>query len=78
MVQYHGGGAERSVDYAHPCLSRRIMTERLNMHAVSGTFVLHAIFGLIVSILIALDIVAAAGLMTNLDVTATDIGFIEP
>jgi len=54
------------------------MTERLNMHAVSGTFVLHAVFGLIVSILIALDIVAAAGLMTNLDVTATDIGFIEP
>jgi hypothetical protein len=43
------------------------------MHAISGTFVLHAIFALIVSVLIAVDIVAAAGHLTNLDVTAADI-----
>jgi hypothetical protein len=48
------------------------------MGAVSGTFMLHAIFGLIVSILIALDIVAAAGSMTNLDAAAADITSVEP
>ena len=48
------------------------------MDAASGTFVLHAIFALIVSVLIAFDIVAAAGRMTNLDVTAANIVSIEP
>jgi hypothetical protein len=47
------------------------------MHAVSGTFVLHAIFALIVSFLIAIDVVAAASHM-NLGVTAADIISIEP
>ncbi len=47
------------------------------MTAVSGIFAMHAIFALIVSILIAFDIVAAAGSMRNLDVTTADIVTIE-
>jgi hypothetical protein len=44
----------------------------------SRAFAMHAAFALIASILIALDIVAAARSMADLDITAPDIVSIEP
>ena len=44
----------------------------------SGTFAVHAAFALIVSVLIAFDIIAAARSITNLDLTAGDILSVEP
>jgi hypothetical protein len=52
--------------------------EKQNMTTGSGSFAVHAAFALIVSILIAFDIIAAARSITNVDLTAADTLFIEP
>jgi hypothetical protein len=71
-------GSRRSVECPIPGLVRSFFMGQLNIVAVSRAFAMHAACALIASILIALDIVAAARSMADLDITAPDIVSIEP